>query len=609
MKVGALSFDTIEYASRANAIVGIRDSGKSYSATGFAEQLLDSKDRPGGVPITVFDPTGVWRFLRVPAKGKGYPVVVVGGVNGDLPLNPATIGKVIEGALMGSVSIVLDLSGSLTKGTIRKVVTDCVNVMMEKNAKYGLRHVFLEEAAQFVPQNIGDPQVYEAVERMVRVGGNMGLGVTMVNPRTQNLNKAVLELCDNLFIHRQKGKNSLKSLKEWFDANGLDEPADLARAVSRLKTGECFAWLRDFEEPTLVRVQQKNSFHPNRRDLQASIGSSTKRVDAGAFITTLRNSLPAIEAEVKANDPSELRKEIADLKKQLATATKARPDGTAKPDQDSEVRLRSEGYNAGWAAAMKESAKQRGAVAKWQKGIRTPAIIGAIKTALTIAQDVDGYCAAPPSLDAAELIPAKENRPPVSAGGSLAPPAKPRLPATTAAPASSDQNLGRCEKAILDALVWWKAIGFDAPSREQVGIKARYAPSSGGFRNALGALRTAGLISYPDKGQLSVTDAGEAAVDFAEVPTKEHLREALRAVIKDKCQTEIFDALYPHGANHVLTRDEIAAATPTGYSSSSGGFRNALGALRTLTIIDYKPHDSGVPGAYLRSWVFMENDQ
>jgi len=55
-----------EYASQGNAILGIRDSGKSYTATFIAERLLDA-----GVPFVAFDPIGIWKYLRVAGKKAG----------------------------------------------------------------------------------------------------------------------------------------------------------------------------------------------------------------------------------------------------------------------------------------------------------------------------------------------------------------------------------------------------------------------------------------------------------------------------------------------------------------------------------------------------------
>lgn len=613
MKLGNLTFDTIEYASRANAVVGIRDSGKTYSATNMAEQLMDSKERPGGIPITVFDPTGVWRFLRVPARGKGYPVVVVGGVDGDLPLNPTTIGKVIEGALIGGVSMVIDLSGDITKATMRKVVTECVTVMMAKNAKHGLRHVFLEEAAEFVPQNIGDPQVYAAVERMVRVGGNMGLGVTMVNPRTANLNKSVLELCDNLFLHRQKGKNSLKALRDWFDAAGLDEPADLSKSVSRLKSGECYAWLRDHEKPELLHVQQKNSFHPNRRDLQASSGSSTKRVDAGAFIKTLRESLPVIEAELKANDPKELRAEIAELKKQLAAKVPAAPaKGLTKED---EARLRSEGYNAGWAACMKQAVLYKAAVTKDWTGTYQKILMGnaewllnvVIKrdlptilqeVALDIPKDLERNWREAFGADAEALSVAANFREPLKLEARPAPVSKPAVKPQFDTDATLPEGVTARHVAVLDAVAWWAAAGISAPSRVQVAGKCGHNASGGYFRDLLGRLSSAGLITYPRAGAVAITDQGRALVAGYDLATQADLHHAIEEALEAR-HWSLLKVLIDAYPNQV-SRADLAAAC--GKDAAGGYFRDLVGKLSGLDMVTY-PEKGSVRAA---DWLFIE---
>jgi DNA helicase HerA-like ATPase len=64
-------------------ILGKKGSGKTTTAKGFAEQLLDAGKR-----ICALDPTGVWWGLRLLADGKtpGYPVVIFGGSHGDVPI-------------------------------------------------------------------------------------------------------------------------------------------------------------------------------------------------------------------------------------------------------------------------------------------------------------------------------------------------------------------------------------------------------------------------------------------------------------------------------------------------------------------------------------------
>src|SRR3954447_20262511 len=67
------------------AIVGTAGSGKTYTAKGFVERLLDA-----GARVAIVDPLGVWWGLHAGASGEnGYPVVVFGGAHADVPITAA----------------------------------------------------------------------------------------------------------------------------------------------------------------------------------------------------------------------------------------------------------------------------------------------------------------------------------------------------------------------------------------------------------------------------------------------------------------------------------------------------------------------------------------
>lgn len=135
--------DAVEYASRANAVLGIRDSGKTFTATKIAEQLFEV-----GIPFFAFDPIGRWRYLRLPASGangRGYPVVVAGGRAPDLPLTPEDAPKYVRAAMQAEISMVIDLYDvGLTKAAWRSIVRNCIEVILYEGEGHGLRHVFLE---------------------------------------------------------------------------------------------------------------------------------------------------------------------------------------------------------------------------------------------------------------------------------------------------------------------------------------------------------------------------------------------------------------------------------------------------------------------------------
>jgi len=98
------------------AIVGTAGSGKTYTAKGLVERVLDT-----GARVAIIDPLGVWWGLRTSADGEapGYPVVVFGGRHADVPLT-AEMGKALGRLIAGQpLACVVDLS-ELGSGAARR---------------------------------------------------------------------------------------------------------------------------------------------------------------------------------------------------------------------------------------------------------------------------------------------------------------------------------------------------------------------------------------------------------------------------------------------------------------------------------------------------------
>lgn len=591
MKLGKLSFDTTEYASRANAVLGIRDSGKSYTATGLAEQLLDSRKLNGhGIPFITFDPAGIWRFLRVPGAGKGYKVIVVGGPDGDLPLKAATAGKIVEAALRGGASLIFNLSGQISKGEMRKIVTDCVSVLMDKNAKYGLRHVFIEEAAEFVPQRVSDGIVYAAIEKLVRVGGNMGLGVTLINPRTQNLNKEVLELCDNIFLHRQKGTNSLKHLQGWFDSVGAEAPKEMVKSISKLQSGQCYAWLRDMDEPELVQVQQKNSFHPNRRDLQAATSKKTTPVDTADLIEALKHELPEVEAEMNANDPVLLKAEVARLKGELAK--KLPPAPIVKVDVPA---IKKEAFDNGVAAGRKQAARSHAAISRLTGKVtdapvsRIPALIADIQKELA-------------AMDDALPAPAMPAEPLIKPGPVQYSPATPPRPRVVAVSTEGAKEAGGAAMRILAVLASRHPARF---TMGQWAVLAKLKKSGGTWNTYVSRLRQAGMLDERDN-TFGVSDAGLAAWggEISTPETPEQIRETWKQSVGSgpAKMIDILAGSYPEA----VSKEDLAAAMEPPLAPAGGTFNTYLSRLNTNLLITVKRGGKGTPSMVRISDTLME---
>lgn len=262
LMIGDTVFAVSDYASQRNAILGIPDSGKTYTATLIAEQLDDA-----GVNFVAFDPIGVWRFLRHKGTGRGLEVVVAGGEHADIPLSVENCEDIIRCAMREGISLIIDLFDfNLSKADWRRIVAKCARVLLHENKRYGLRHIFLEEAAEFIPQNVGGEYatVYAELEKVARMGGNARLGMTIINQRAEQVNKAVLELCDCVILHRQKGRRSIQALEKWLSYSGSGSK-QIVSNLPTLKQGQCYVWAGGEENAVLETVQPKRTLAPDRR--------------------------------------------------------------------------------------------------------------------------------------------------------------------------------------------------------------------------------------------------------------------------------------------------------------------------------------------------------
>jgi hypothetical protein len=317
------NFPAIDYAGQGNAILGIRDAGKTYTGMKAGEELLENS-----IPIIVYDPVGVWKNLKIGVgKNKGYPIVVAGGEGSDIRLTPNNAVDIIRAAMKENVSLVFDLYAPelINKSTWIKIVQETVDVLMYENKQYGMRHIFLEEAAEFIPQRL-QPQhsrVYASIERLARMGRNAKLGLTLINQRAEEVNKAILEICAFSLLHKQVGKNSLKSIQQWLELRQLDNVPAIIKSLPGLKQGECWA-IGQSDQPKLITISERKTFHPDPKQKEAAV--ATMRVaNVTEFVEKMnqqlvkkdppKKSTPA--PAVNGNGEALLKEEIRQLKDQV----------------------------------------------------------------------------------------------------------------------------------------------------------------------------------------------------------------------------------------------------------------------------------------------------
>jgi hypothetical protein len=156
----------------------------------------------------------------------------------------------------------------------------------------------------------------------------------------------------------------------------------------------------------------------------------------------------------------------------------------------------------------------------------------------------------------------------------------------TAKPSGFERSseITTAQQKIIDSITRLENMGLSGIHKRQVSAFAGVSPKSGAYGNNLGALRTRGLISYPNPGYVALTDDGRS---IASVPdrldtTDDYHRAWFEMLSSARVKIlKILIEQYPEA----LSKEELAIRAEV--SPTSGAFGNNLGGLRSLGIIDY----------------------
>lgn len=530
------SIPAIDYAGQGNAILGIRDAGKTYTAMQAGEQLLDA-----GIPIIVYDPVGVWKNLKIgTGKHKGYPIVTAGGSDCDIKLTVNNAVDVVRAAMKENVSMVIDLYSPelINKSTWIKVVQETIDLLMYENEKYGMRHIFIEEAAEFIPQRL-QPQhsrVYASIERLARMGRNARLGYTLINQRAEEVNKSILEISALSLLHKQVGKNSLLSIQKWLELLQVQNTKEIIKSLPGLNKGQCWA-IGMTEHPQLIQVLPKKTFHPDPKRSNLVAEDIKKATDVSTFVEKLNKQLVKPEAGIKEN-----------TKAKIALNNNALAE---KGYQNIINELKSENKS------LKNKLISLHDIIYTSKDLYSQINIlfdNIIATSGNIVMNLPNENIKTKFIDSHKSTNPEKNKKPT-------------------------EKLGKCAISLLTFLATYPNREF---SKTQIAIATGYSSGSGGFNNALSELNIKNLIcKFKDK--IIVSNNPNLHDYTGDIVAKDY---SIHTYIEKlgKCEAEIYRVLLDN-PNNEFTKDELASKTETKYSPSSGGFNNSISRLNTLELI------------------------
>lgn len=300
INLGTIELSATEYAVRRNVILGTAGSGKTHAGKYIAETLMDA-----GIPVGIVDPLGNWAYLNTmkDSANKPYNIIVVGGSRADVVLDVDTIEEVVLTALQNRLSFVVDLSDYATLEYRDEIVAKIMLVIAFNNVNYGLRHIIIEEAAEFVHQTGKRTVASIEIERVARTAGNFKVGMTFVNQTSEQMSKAILKLCDGKMLGRQTESNTINTIRKWLGESGVVNSKEIAEGLPSLKAGQFWVWSTDDTQPTLTKVPDIKTVHPSRNTVTAQDVRHGDNKDA--VVNALRNLSQPV-ANVVTKDMGEI---------------------------------------------------------------------------------------------------------------------------------------------------------------------------------------------------------------------------------------------------------------------------------------------------------------
>lgn len=306
----------IEAATETFGDLGKKRSGKTYGAQRRFELLFGA-----GVQCVALDGVGNWWSLRAAAdgKGQGLSVYVFGGPHGDVPLEPAGGAFVARLVVERGLSVVLDVS-RFRKGERKRFVTDFAEEFFHQKKDHpSAVHLFLEEAHMFVPQRMqaGEERMLGAFEDIVRIGGNYGIGTTLISQRASSVNKDVLTQVECLVAYQTSSAQDKKAIREWVEENDSEGAALLGELKSLQKGDAIFwspSWLRVFKR---IHVTRKDTFDASSTPKVGSQATRRQPRLAKVDLEQIGQAMKDAVERQKENDPAALKATIKALQARL----------------------------------------------------------------------------------------------------------------------------------------------------------------------------------------------------------------------------------------------------------------------------------------------------
>jgi hypothetical protein len=322
------------------SVLAIKGSGKSNVLVVMAEEM-----HKAGLHWIALDPKGDWWGIQSSGDGKspGLSVPIFGGEHGNVPLYPDSGPALADLLINEGISAVIDVS-EFTKGEMSRFLGGpnpqeggkgdgfFARLYKKKNRSQPPTHVFLEEVDEYLPQQVTKEiaKLHYDGQKIATKGRYRGLGVTCATQRPARFHNDVLTQTENLIAMRNLAPTERKQVKLWTDYHGQSK--EIVDSLPSLDDGE--AWVVSPQKLKIVkrvRFRRRSTFDSGATPDVVVRGKRRPPTLADINLPAIEESMAETIEKAKAEDPTLLRRRIAELEKQLGEKPKDVP-APAEPE-------------------------------------------------------------------------------------------------------------------------------------------------------------------------------------------------------------------------------------------------------------------------------------
>jgi len=236
------------------SMFGVTGTGKSNGVGVILEEYCKKN-----MPFVCFDVLGAHWGLA-----EKYQVMVFGGNKGaEFSLDMAE--DMAYGICNNGYNhVVFDFS-HLNDFEMQEFTAEFLNTLFKIHSEIKTpRHIFVEEAEVFCPQTGFDSSKVSllAMNKVMKRGRALGLGMTLISQRPQEVNKRTLSQSQATFLLHLEGVPEMKVVEEIFKREEKDTKKSLVSKVANAKKGECVLyspqWIGSTQD---FKFRVRDTFH------------------------------------------------------------------------------------------------------------------------------------------------------------------------------------------------------------------------------------------------------------------------------------------------------------------------------------------------------------